>query len=134
VKSFDGLLQQKEFLAISQNALRFLVEQNFLNQCNEVALIEAVEDWANFHLQKCDIEINHENLRRVLGEAVVCKLRYLSLSQGQLVYLFKKTDLLSKEEKLNLHEWFVTKNSNALMDSLSSHKYSRCDLINFQIN
>jgi BTB And C-terminal Kelch len=127
VKSFDGLLQQKEFLAISQNALRFLVEQNFLTQCNEVALIEAVEDWANFHLQKSDIEINHENLRCVLGEAVVCKLRYLSLSQGQLVYLFKKTDLLSKEEKLNLHEWFVTKNSNALMDSLSSHKYSRWD-------
>jgi BTB And C-terminal Kelch len=117
---------QKEFLNISQNTLKFVVEQNFLTQCNEATLIEAVEQWARFHLQKNNIKVSQENLRRVLGESVVIsKLRYRSLSQAQLVHVSKKTELLSKEEKLNLLECCVTKSCEDLMDIFNSHRYSR---------
>ncbi|XP_059490004.1 uncharacterized protein LOC132205137 [Neocloeon triangulifer] len=124
VASFNKLIFKKEFLSISYNTLRFIVEQNFLPNCKENILVHYVEEWAKHQLGKENIDVNHENLRGALGP-IIGKLRFLCFREEDFLQLFRRTLLITEKEKLAILESFLSGSSNAPAENISSERKTR---------
>lgn len=120
------VFEDPTFVTMERQTLCEILDQDVLNVNSEVEIYEAVIKWAENQCRIQDLEINSENERKVLGEEMIGKIRFLALTVEEFSEYIAGSILLTTDEKLMLYnciscpkkyklEGFFSNNTNKRM-------------------
>ncbi|RWS12858.1 BTB/POZ domain-containing protein 2-like protein [Dinothrombium tinctorium] len=94
----EFVLKSYEFVNIDQSTLIEVLSRGTLNVSSELSVFDAVEKWSDQQCLKRRLEVNPDNKRKLLGDALYC-VKYLVMSWNEFLRGPYLSDLLTNEEK-----------------------------------
>ena len=108
----DEVVSSDSFINISHETLTELLKQDIL-RIQEADLFQAVLKWIDFQCSGKDLKPTMKNRRSVIGEAIY-DFRFLAMSHEEFIQHVSKSNLLTADEMISIHEKFSGFDSPAL--------------------
>ena len=100
----EDAMNSEAFLDITHEMLCSFLERDTLSAC-EVDIFQAVDRWAEHQCKKQQREVNGEEKRKILGDAVNL-IRFPLMKEQEFASLVPKTKVLPKEDALEVLLYF----------------------------
>lgn len=97
------IFDDPNFVFMKLETLSALLDQDELNVTSETDIYRAVAKWADSECARRMLKSNGINQRKVLGEDVLSKVRFLAFTHEQFAEVAGDSDLLTAEEKLMVY-------------------------------
>ena len=121
------VVSSDSFINISHGTLTELLKQDIL-KIEEVELFQAVLKWIDSQCSSKELKLTNENRRSVIGEAIY-DFRFLAMNLKEFIQHVGKSNLLTAEEMIPIHEKFAGFDSPALKWKLT--KRHRKNIVRF---
>ncbi|XP_068697137.1 BTB/POZ domain-containing protein 6-like [Montipora foliosa] len=101
----EAVVTSDGFATIQRSLLEKIISRDTLT-VTEIDLFKAVHLWATKQCKKQCLEANGEAKRRILGEAVVKKIRFPLMKEQEFAAVVLHAKILTPDEVINLFKFF----------------------------